>query len=140
MKKVPQIWTWFFVVRKWKFLFWKRKTKLWNWTWCLPGWKLDFWESFEDCAKREVYEEMWVQITDVELLWITNDILEEKHFVTLFFISKYFWWDIDIETFDEFSEYRWVDLESLPDDLFKPFEDFINDNSDLITKKISEST
>ncbi|KAA8652045.1 hypothetical protein EYZ11_004169 [Aspergillus tanneri] len=55
-------------------------------TWGLPGGHLEFNETFEACAKREVFEETGLKIKDIKFLTATNDIMraEGKHYVTVF--------------------------------------------------------
>ena len=46
-------------------------------------------ESWEECAKREVQEEMGISITHLKLGHVTNDIMEseDKHYVTIFMMG-----------------------------------------------------
>ena len=55
---------------KWEFLLAKEN----NWTWDIPGWWLDHWENFDVCIKRELQEEMWL-----EVVWIDKN---PKYFIT----------------------------------------------------------
>jgi len=36
-----------------------------NWVWDLPGWWLEHSEEVKECLKRELKEEMWVEIIDI---------------------------------------------------------------------------
>lgn len=60
----------------------------------IPWWRLEFWEKVEDGLKREVKEELGI---DVEILqpnrvrwFVKNDL----HLVGITFLAKYIWWDI----------------------------------------------
>lgn len=44
---------------KWEFLLCKED----NWVWDLPGGWLDHWENPIECIKRELLEEMWLEVT-----------------------------------------------------------------------------
>ncbi|CAG8795642.1 7876_t:CDS:2, partial [Racocetra persica] len=68
-----------FVIRGNKFLIGKRKGSHG------PG-TLEFGESFEDCAKREVFEETNLEITNVIYQTVTNSVMvnENKHYVDIF--------------------------------------------------------
>lgn len=134
MKKMPLVWTWVFVIKEKKFLLWKRKSKLWDWTWSLPWGHLEFWETLEECWKRETFEEFWINIKDIEILWVSNDIKDDKHYVTIFLFSSYEWWNINISNYDEFYEYKWTDLENLPENLFYILENFLNNNISSLKK------
>ena len=63
----------------------KRKGSHGEGTWSVPGGHLEFGETIENCAKREVYEETGLVITDVTVAGITNDIFseEETHYITI---------------------------------------------------------
>lgn len=52
----------------------------------LPGGHLEMYETWEDCARREIQEEMGICISNVEYCHVTNDIMlsEHKHYVTIF--------------------------------------------------------
>jgi len=47
---------------KWDFLLCKEK----NWVWDMPGWWLDHWEKPDICIKRELKEEMWLEVIHIE--------------------------------------------------------------------------
>ena len=72
-------------------LFIKRKGKHGHGEWSFPGGKLDFGESFEDCARREVLEEVGIEISTPEFVSVTNDLFPEYdlHFITIFMKSNY---------------------------------------------------
>lgn len=47
---------------KWEFLLIKEN----NWLWDIPGWWLDHWENFDVCIKREIEEEMWLEVISID--------------------------------------------------------------------------
>lgn len=49
-----------------------------------PGGHLEYSESFADCAAREALEETGLEIGDIKFLTATNDIMEGKHYVTIY--------------------------------------------------------
>jgi 8-oxo-dGTP diphosphatase len=62
-------------------------------TLALPGGHLDMFESWEDCAIREVQEEMGIAIHHVQWGHVTNDIMmiepnAKKHYVTIFMMAE----------------------------------------------------
>lgn len=128
----PLVWVAVFVINQWKFLLWKRKSEFWEWKWCVPWWHLEFWKTLEDCWARETLEESWVIVRNVEFLWIANDITKNKHYVTVFMKWKYDSWEPIVTKFDEFYEWKWVSLDSLPENLFDIFRNFLGKNKNTI--------
>jgi 8-oxo-dGTP diphosphatase len=59
-------------------------------TLALPGGHLELYETWEDCARREVKEEMNVELENVQFIHVTNDPMhdEEKHYVTIFMAGR----------------------------------------------------
>jgi 8-oxo-dGTP diphosphatase len=59
-------------------------------TLALPGGHLEVYESWEECARRAVMEEMNVELHSVEFLHVTNDPMpdEDKHYVTIFMMAR----------------------------------------------------
>lgn len=55
----------------------------------LPGGHLEMNESWDECAKREIEEEMGISIDNIQFAHVTNDIMlsENKHYVTIFLSS-----------------------------------------------------
>ncbi|MFH1054417.1 MAG: NUDIX domain-containing protein [Candidatus Woesearchaeota archaeon] len=93
-------------------------------TWTLPGGKVDFGESLEQAAFRESIEETGVKIDKdkLKLISITNDIVEDAHFVTIGFVSENFEGDPKVMEPDEITEWRWFSLDKLPKPMFFPAE------------------
>lgn len=58
----------------------------------LPGGHLEMYESWEACAKREIMEEMGLDLdlNRIEFAHVTNDVMsnEEKHYVTIFMMTR----------------------------------------------------
>ena len=85
----PKVGIGVFVIKDNKILMGKRKNTLGKGAWCLPGGHLEFFETFEECAKRESFEEAGIDITNIIFCTITNDMFkkEKKHYVTIFLKS-----------------------------------------------------
>ncbi|XP_057809952.1 nudix hydrolase 1-like [Salvia miltiorrhiza] len=60
-----------------KVLMGRRRTAIGDGHFALPGGHLEFGESFEECAYREVKEETGLEISGMEILTITNNVIME---------------------------------------------------------------
>lgn len=89
-------------------------------TWTMPGGKLEFGESFEDGAKREVYEETGLQLNNVKVICVNNDKNEYAHFVTIGLFSDKFDGDPKVMEPDEIVEWKWFSIDNLPTPLYFP--------------------
>lgn len=68
-----------------RILFGKRLKPIGCGTYELPGGSLEMFETFEHCAKREVFEETGLTIKNVKLVATLNSVWREQngHFVTI---------------------------------------------------------
>ena len=90
-------------------------------TWSSPGGHLDFGEDPAACAIREAFEETGLDVRAVTFVGITNDLFdEERHYVTLWFLTTSFTGEAVISAGYEMSELGWFALEKLPEPLFPP--------------------
>ncbi len=106
-----------------------RKSPHGNGTWCPPGGHLEYGESFEQAASRETKEETNLDIApaDVEVVGVTNDFFSEsgKHYVTVHLKAKVFSGEIKLCEPDKFAEWRWFDMDNLPENMFLPAAQFL---------------
>lgn len=97
-------------------------------TWSPPGGYLEFGETFEECARREVYEEVGIVINDIQFYGVTNNIFfdENKHTVSIF-MKSVFPHDqiININEPDRIEKWDWFNLDVLPDNLFLPLSNLL---------------
>ena len=91
-------------------------------TWTMPGGKLHFQETFENGAQREVLEETGIQINKNALkqISVTNNIVEDAHFVTLGFLCEDFNGEAETKEPDEITKWEWFELNNLPSPLYFP--------------------
>ena len=94
-------------------------------TWTFPGGKFEFGESFEDGAKRELMEETGIVLEKVKVSCVSNDVVDDAHFVSIGFFSEYFSGEPRVMEPDEITEWGWFDLDDLPSPLFFPTEGFL---------------
>ena len=89
-------------------------------TWTIPGGKLDFHESLHDGAIREAKEEVGLAPKSIELVSVTNEIIPDKHFITVGFICKDFEGEPKVMEPDEITKWEWFPLKNLPTPMFFP--------------------
>lgn len=89
-------------------------------TWTMPGGKLEFGESFEEGAKREMMEETGIFLEKVKVVCVSNDKINDIHFVTIGMFSKYFQGQPKVMEPEEITEWYWFNLDNLPSPLFFP--------------------
>ena len=109
-----------------KILLIKRKGSHGEGSWAPPGGHIDFGESVRDCAKREVKEEIGIEIKNLKVVGFTEDLFkkEKKHYITIWVSSV--WKSGEAKTNNrEFSEVGWFLWKKLPKPLFIPLKNFI---------------
>lgn len=90
--------------------------------WTMPGGKLDFGETLLDGAAREVLEETSIKIdkTKTKFLSITDEIRPGVHYVTAGFLCKDFEGEPKTMEPEEITEWKWYNLNNLPENIFLP--------------------
>ncbi|KAK9750516.1 hypothetical protein RND81_02G202300 [Saponaria officinalis] len=121
-----------FLLNQNKVLLGHRRSSVGHSTFALAGGNLEFGESFEECASREVKEETGLEITNLELLTVTNNIFHDApkplHYVTVFMRAvpvdpNQVPLNLEPEKCDGWDWYAWDDL---PTPLFWPLENMVN--------------
>jgi 8-oxo-dGTP diphosphatase len=89
-------------------------------TWTMPGGKLEFGETFEDGVCRETFEETGIKINKekIKFISVSNDRVEDAHFVTLGFLCEESEGEAEIKEPDEITEWKWFPLDNLPSPIF----------------------
>ena len=98
--------------------------------WTMPGGKLHYQETFEDGVYREVMEETGIGVDRKSLKHVstTNNIVENAHFITFGFLCEDFDGEANVMEPDEIVEWGWFDLDALPEPLYFPSKQIL-DNS-----------
>ncbi|OGZ78179.1 MAG: hypothetical protein A2358_02410 [Candidatus Staskawiczbacteria bacterium RIFOXYB1_FULL_37_44] len=91
-------------------------------TWTMPGGKLDFHETLKDGACREVLEEIGVKISpeNLKVISVADEIVPDNHYVTIGFLCENFEGEPKIMEPEEITEWKWYNLDSLPEKVFPP--------------------
>src|SRR5687768_301913 len=85
-----------------------------------PGGHLEHMESFEDCAKREVFEETGLEIGPLRFLRVMNITdYAPKHYIDIAFVAEWKSGEPAVCEPDKIESWAWYDLASLPSPLFK---------------------
>jgi 8-oxo-dGTP diphosphatase len=130
MSEKPQVGTAIILTKADKVLLMKRKGPHGTGTWSTPGGHLDFGETPEDCAAREAKEEVGVDVVDIRFRSVTNDLFEAsgRHYITIWMEGKAVG-DPFIASEREVEEIGWFPWDALPQPLFLPLENLVNENS-----------
>lgn len=98
-------------------------------TWCPPGGHMEFGESNAEAAVREAKEETGLDISEghVRLAGVTNDYFKEsnKHYITLNMVTCVCAGEPRVTEPDKCAEWRWFDVDKLPENLFLPTANFL---------------
>ncbi len=91
-------------------------------TWTMPGGKLHFGEELKQAAIREVLEETGITLAKehLEAISVTNDIVHDAHFVTVGFLCENCKQEPKVMEPDEITEWKWFNLDKLPEKVFFP--------------------
>ncbi len=91
-------------------------------TWTMPGGKLDFHETLKDGAARELLEEVGAKIDSdkLKIISISDEMVPDNHYVTIGFLCEDFEGEPKIMEPEEITEWKWYNLDSLPEKVFSP--------------------
>ena len=91
--------------------------------WSFPGGHLDFGETMEETARREVKEEVGLEVGKIELVSIADEMryikTNNKHFVNIGFKAEYIGGEPRLMEPEKFKEWRWFSPNDLPSNLFE---------------------
>lgn len=102
----------------------KRQNSHGHGTWSMPGGHLEYGESPQECAIREVEEEVGILVSNPTFCTITNDIFQEegKHYVTIWIEAEYVSGEARINSAREMSAVGWFPWDALPTPQFLPLQ------------------
>ncbi|MEK6855597.1 MAG: NUDIX domain-containing protein [Nanoarchaeota archaeon] len=129
MNERPKIGVGVIIIKHQKILLMKRKGAHGEGEWALPGGHLEFGESVEQYAKREIIEELGVEVEEIKKKSVyTEDIFqnENKHYITLYCFGKIIGIPKICEP-DKCTEMNWFDFNNLPSPLFLPVKNLVKE-------------
>lgn len=105
-----------------------------NHCWGVPGGAMELGETYEETARRETLEEVGVELREIELFSVQSG--PESHYIyangdeiyaaNITYLVREFSGEIILDT-EEHSEYRYFNLDDLPDDISPPIKPILRD-------------
>lgn len=127
MRELPKIGMGIWIRKNGTVLLGKRRGANGAGSWCPPGGHLEMFEDWAACARRETKEEAGIEIENIRFITATNDSNPAvgKHYVTLHCAADWLSGEAsDVEP-DKMGDWRWCAWESLPEPLFMPARNFV---------------
>ena len=89
-------------------------------SWTLPGGKQEYDETVVDAGIREVKEETNLDVSSLELFFVSDDISPDRHYVTIDFITNDFRGNIKVMEPAKIDEWKWFSIDELPENIYSP--------------------
>jgi ADP-ribose pyrophosphatase YjhB (NUDIX family) len=107
------------IVRDGKLLLYRRLRAPEAGSWNIVGGKIDHMERAVDSARREAEEESGLSIGSVEMLCISEQIIEEErqHWLSLIYMTEDFSGEPRVMEPEKLPEFGWFPLDALPSPL-----------------------
>ncbi|MEK7179843.1 MAG: NUDIX domain-containing protein [Patescibacteria group bacterium] len=125
-EKRPYVGIGVMILKEGKILLGKRKGSHGEGEYAFPGGHMEYMESFEDCAKREVYEETHMEIENVRFLRLSNlKNYAPKHYVDVGLIADWKSGIPQVMEPDRIEGWDWYDINKTPKPLFTTIPSYI---------------
>lgn len=127
MKRLrPKVGIGIMVVKEGLVLLGKRKGSHGEGEYAFPGGHMEHMESFEDCAKREVFEETGMIIKNVHFLRLFNlKTYAPKHYVDVGLVADWKSGEATVLEPKKCGGWRWYSIDKLPKPLFSTIPSYI---------------
>lgn len=104
-------------------------------TWTFPAGKVKLGETIYDAGIRKVKEEVNIDIENPKIVSISDDINDYAHFVTIGLASKGYKGNISLGNSEEHVDYKFFDINDLPENLCMPSKNIVNNYKNNIIYK-----
>ena len=89
-------------------------------SWTLPGGKQEYNETTIEAGIREVKEETGLEVSNLKLYFVSDDIAEDRHYVTIDYITSDFANEVRVMEPTKIDEWKWFSIDELPDNIYSP--------------------
>lgn len=96
-------------------------------SWTLPGGKQEYEETTYETGIREVKEETNLDVTDLDVFYVSDDITTDRHYVTIDFITNSYSGELKVMEPTKIDKWSWFDIRELPSNLYSPSQKCLNE-------------
>ncbi len=89
-------------------------------SWTLPGGKQEYNETTVEAGIREVKEETNLDVSSLNLFFVSDDISPDRHYVTIDYITTDFSGNVKVMEPTKIDEWKWFSFEELPEKIYSP--------------------
>lgn len=122
----PRVGVGVLVIKDNKILLGKRKGAHGTGCYSPPGGHLEFKETVEACSIRELNEETGLIALSTKVGPWTQNIIDEKHYISLFIIVTEFEGELQLSEPHKCEGWDWHSLDALPTPLFLPLKSLVD--------------
>jgi 8-oxo-dGTP diphosphatase len=118
MENIPKVGVGVMIWKDHKILLGKRKNAHGEGQYAFPGGHFEYMESFEDCARREVREEVGIELDNIKFQLLGNITdFAPKHYVQVSFTAEWKSGDVKVLEPEKCEGWEWFELDKLPDNI-----------------------
>ena len=96
-------------------------------SWTFPGGKQEYTETVLETAIRETKEETNLELKELHVYTATDEFQPDRHFVTIGVISSSYEGELKVMEPDKINEWKWFDLKDLPENIYTPSKNMIDE-------------